>query len=280
MEEEQEASNAATTGKIMTNPARWDHSKHRTGDQQQWNDLAREWLALTPRERHPYHEPSAQRPQPDASLPIPEQYDRVLIPFQTVRERDRALWAQNGCRSPIWLRTCYKADLVEKYADISPSDQRYGMVREDLILDDKAIYGHFATDWAQILLRVPSLPDSVQYLGDADFASIVIPEEGWDEPEEEYQRTVHEATKVVATMMYLADEEALRENVVKLMWLDSHGNCVWDNKLRPEDIPVFEGPLESGFSLSELVARFDSSHDHDHPAYERGFTLRFYDEGD
>ena len=47
------------------------------------------------------------------------------------------------------------------------------------------------------------------------------------------------------------------------------------------DILAFDGPLQRGSSLLELlVARFDSICYHGQPAYERGFTLPFYDEDD
>jgi hypothetical protein len=37
-----------------------------------------------------------------------------------------------------------------------------------LLLDDKAQYGHVGQDWAQVLLRLPFIPDTIMYLEDPD----------------------------------------------------------------------------------------------------------------
>ena len=53
---------------------------------------------------------------------------------------------------------------------------------------------------------------------------------------EEYQQAVHEATKVVAWSTRKRSER----NLSRYLWLDSHGKCLWNSKLRPANILVFE----------------------------------------
>jgi hypothetical protein len=126
--------------------------------------------------------------------------------------------------SPIWLRTCYAKDLAQNY--ISP--RRHSSIVDDRhILDDETLYSHLASDWRQILFRVPSIPDVVHLLGDPNLEEANITDDMYDEPEEEYQRPIYEAERVERTLVYLLDEEALREKVFKVIWLDVHGNCVW-----------------------------------------------------
>lgn len=178
--------------------------------------------------------------------------------------------------SPVWLRTCYKAELAERYYNtLAPVDNQYVIVAGKQILDDEALYGSYATNWTQFLLRVPSLTDSVQYTGDADLANIDIPEDIWDEPEEEYQRDLAEVDSVVVTIMFLVDEEAVKGGFIKILWLDCHGNCVWDNKIRPENMLTFAGSLHRGKYLREIADRFDCPQLSDHSAYERGFDFCF-----
>jgi len=242
---------------------RWDYSKPSVKDKQQWNELVLEWLALSPRDRHPYHLKSTEH----SLLPLTsEQIGRVLAPFQTVHERNAALSAGHYRMSPIWLRTCYAAELADFYRPPNESDNIVGS-RE--ILDDEAIYSELAGDWRRIFFRVPSIADVVQIYGDPDLEDVEMLDSDWGEPEEEYQRPVHEAQKQEKGLIYLLDEEALREKVVKVMWLGKCGNCVWDFKVR--DLWEFQGPLKRGLSILEIIERYDYT---SHPAkWERGALL-------
>jgi hypothetical protein len=86
------------------------------------------------------------------------------------------------------------------------------------------------------------------------------PNEEWGPvPEEEYKYAVHEAQKLEKTMLYLLDEEALRDKFVKVMWIDAHGNYVWDSKV--QDLESLPGPLKSGLSLYEIIERCDFNFD-------------------
>jgi hypothetical protein len=55
------------------------------------------------------------------------------------------------------------------------------------------------------------------------------------------------------TLLYLIDEEALRQKVIKLLWLDRHGNCIWNNTIRLENIDALKGSIMQGYTLAEIV---------------------------
>lgn len=179
----------------------------------------------------------------------------MIAPHQTVAERHHALSAHLGCNSPVWLRTCYDPSLAGTY------DTEYGVVISSLgdmgvenIFDNESLYGSFGTAWARLLLRVPSIPDAVQYQGAAED----IPEEEEEEveePEEEYMRKVCEVQQKVVALMFLVDDAALMERTVKLLWLDVHGKCVWENRVRPDmdDVLHLKGLVSDGQFLSEIV---------------------------
>lgn len=228
-----------------------------------------QWLALTPRQRHPYHAKSEFR----TLLPPlnPESISRVLAPFQTIHERNAALSAPNGRNSPIWLRTSYVAGLADNY---EVPNELHNIVRAQDVLDNEKLYNNLADDWRKIFLRVPSMPDTDQSSPDApDEYVYEDPDEEWGPaPEEEYKCAVHKAQKLEKTMLYLLDEEALRENLVKVMWIDAHGNCVWDFKV--QDLESFQGPLKSGLSLYEIIDRCDYNFDEE--AWKRGALLYLF----
>jgi hypothetical protein len=143
--------------------------------------------------------------------------------------------------------------LVQNYTDPTGTGGCV-IVNDRHILDDKTLYSHLSNDWRQIFFRIPSIPDVVHLLGDPDLEEGNLPDDLYDEPEEEYQRPIHEAEKVERTLVYLLDEEAVRERVFEIMWLDVHGNCVWDFKIC--DICEFQGPLQSGLFLHEIVESY------------------------
>ncbi|EPE27578.1 hypothetical protein GLAREA_04369 [Glarea lozoyensis ATCC 20868] len=229
---------------------KWDYSKTTADDKLQWNELVIEFLALTARGREPY------RLQCEWNPPVPtlEQIQRVLAPFQTMYERNTATTAHR--EAPIWLRTCYKADLAENY--IAPAALG-DIVNYGNVLDDETLYSDLASDWTQIFLRIPSIPDIVDILDDPDLEDDISNEDLPSEPEKEYERALYDAERLEKTLIYLIDEEALRERVFKIMWLDIHGNCVWDFKVR--DLFRFQGPLLSGLFLNEIVRNYSSAND-------------------
>jgi hypothetical protein len=185
------------------------------------------------------------------------------VPFQTVQERKIQ---PNGLEDPVWLRTCYNPDLDEAYeelADNAELAEGYSITNSAAVLDNSSLY-NFGSDWTKILTRIPRLCDFVTGSVSEDYND-------WEEYKagdcemsglERISRHVH-------TVVYVVDEDAIKERLVKIMWLDSHGNCVWDNKMKPEGLTALRGGLTGGGSLCEIVA--DSGGDIDSPT--RGIRL-------
>lgn len=164
---------------------------------------------------------------------------------------------------PVWLRTNYDASLADKYAELAASVVG---VPERLIerrgaFDDAALYMCRDGDWPRVLLRMPELCDV------ARFSSQEMHEEAEEEladAEDEMDRL----TKRAVFRAYLVDGEALRKGLVKVLWLDCHGESVWENTISPGDILDFTGSCNAFGGLGEILETFAES-------TERGARLRF-----
>jgi hypothetical protein len=196
----------------------------------------------------------------------------VLLPHQTVQERNAALSAHLGTQSPAWLRTCYDPGLAAQYSEFAAVKEHASVsYQPSNVFDDEERYAELASDWRGILRKVPSIPDAFQVLGDPD---VEIPDrtnDDWEEAPEERQTDLYEAQKRMATLLYLIDEEALRQKVIKLLWLDRHGNCIWNNTIRPENIDALKGPIMQGYTLAEIVGHNALADD---AFWERGSLIR------
>jgi hypothetical protein len=55
--------------------------------------------------------------------------------------------------------------------------------------------------------------------------------------------------------LYLLDREAIESGLIKILWLDEHGNIAWHNRLDPStsDLDGFMMALLSATSLVELA---------------------------
>jgi hypothetical protein len=156
----------------------------------------------------------------------------------------------NGTEDPVWLRTCYDIDLEEAYQELREGadlSEGYGLSNIASELDDSSLY-NFAADWKRVLIRLPEF---------CDYCAGSVSED-YDEWEEfvEGNSEMGELEKIsrrISSVVYVVDEEAIRERLVKVMWLDYHGNCVWDNKSKPEDLESLRAGLIGGGSLYEMV---------------------------
>lgn len=102
----------------------------------------------------------------DPRLPSQAEISRVLAPHQTVQERNLALEARSWRYSPIWLRMCYAPELTVDYANMTHGLAH--IIDTSHFLDNEALHGGFDDDWAQVLKRIPSLPDAVEYIEDPE----------------------------------------------------------------------------------------------------------------
>lgn len=191
-------------------------------------------------------------------------------PPRTIARPSKSAPSQLGvgafCYNPIWLRTCYRAELNDQYkalasaADIGGDGD--GSVDSVMILDDAGRYdaamiGKDIDDVVTTLIRrIPGFCDGLQ-------GSVIEDYDGWDfmragdgEGEDEKETPLESASRRAAGLVYLADEEAVEEHVVKLLWPDVHGRCVWRNKTRPEELMGLTGAFIGGYFLAEAVESY------------------------
>lgn len=188
---------------------------------------------------------------------------RALQPFQTARERNTSvLRLAAGADHPVWVRGCYRAELQAAYevlcarAGVRDEDGYVGVEEVD-ILDDEERYGDLFADGDvvagvedKLMLRVPTLADVVSYscAEDAEDHARALAEAPDGPP-----GSIADASRRMAWLVYLVDEEVLlggeKHGLVKVLWMDVHGRCVWENRIVPEHIETFRGALADGRSL-------------------------------
>ena len=59
----------------------------------------------------------------------------------------------------------------------------------------------------------------------------------------------------IQARIYLLDKEAIESGFIKVVWIDEHGDCVWDNRLDPvvSDVEGLAGALMNSTSLVEIT---------------------------
>ncbi|KAI8963209.1 hypothetical protein F5Y11DRAFT_163535 [Daldinia sp. FL1419] len=192
-------------------------------------------------------------------IPTPTQIERVLVPRQTIHERNLSSRTCLGRYAPVWLRTCYLPELADTYTNWCKGDLEHLLGHWSQVLNDEALYSSCGDDWSRILLRIPAIADTIEYIFDND-GIIQEDEEDFEPPPgpgEEFKMTLYEAGRKEKTMLFLIDEEALRSGFLKIFWLDIHGNCVWENRLRPNNMLEFRGRMFDGGCLADLYDNCD-----------------------
>lgn len=190
---------------------------------------------------------SKNRHLDDSTIQSSSQTDRALRPFQTAQERIICADAASSRKQPVWLRTCYTVAKQSDYDDLVSradafSGQGYSIGEE---LNDAARYD-VKSEWSSVLLQIPSIVDAVidgQKDKETNDKFMTSSKPG----------TLAEASAQNSTLIYVVDQEALDEGLVKIKWLGHHGQCVWENKIVPEMLMGFKEALEKGASLTELV---------------------------
>ena len=121
------------------------------------------------------------------------------------------------------------------------------------VLSNKELYATTYQNWSRIMLRLPSIPDQYVYPYDGPDDDDREPPEGGDA-----WLPLFNAARDQKSAVYVLDEEALRENLIKVVYLDIHGNTVWLHKMHPENINAFEArgscsgaPLETSMEFAD-----------------------------
>jgi hypothetical protein len=138
------------------------------------------------------------------------------------------------------------------------------------ILDDENLY-NFEEDWTRFLLRMPQLPDVVAYCGNPELEDRDIVE---DPPENEALLPAWDADLKWRSVHYLLDREALQKKLLKVIWLDLHGNCIWWNWMVPLGSENFEARWHGlGKGFMQVTELYET-----HPEYrEKGALLSTMD---
>jgi hypothetical protein len=155
---------------------------------------------------------------------------------------------------PVWIRTCYAPDLQGAWEETLEAAAYLDEVDSILLLDNEDLYGDYGVGWAKILLRLPLLPDAVPYARS---------DPGLDEgefhlnpPDDERFLPIQNASLREKQAVYLIDEEALRNKMVKILFLDIHGHAVWHNTIAPESIWEYEANYFKGGGMTRVMERY------------------------
>lgn len=139
-------------------------------------------------------------------------------------------------------------------------------VSGDKTLDDPSRYDFddgSRDSWRRVLLRVPGITDlsgvfepdgggsNIRYISGQDDEEMVakyqMGEERW--------RDLNLAQLRIQAGLYLLDREAIESGLIKILWLDEHGQIAWENRLDPftSSLDQLTGALLNATSLVELA---------------------------
>ncbi|KAJ5248612.1 hypothetical protein N7468_000063 [Penicillium chermesinum] len=124
-------------------------------------------------------------------------------------------------------------------------------------LDDRNRYAF--DDWRQVLVRVPGITDfrGVAYDGDVlTYYSGKNDKEmraQCEEIEDEDSRSLALAELEFQVVVYLLDREAIETGLIKMLWVDEHGNSAWENRVEPSSLNALSGALMNGIRLDEIA---------------------------
>lgn len=183
----------------------------------------------------------------------------MLAPHQTVHERNISLVSSDGWQT-VWLRTCYDPDLASKYEEMKER------------LDDPARYDFddgSKDSWRRVLVCLFGITDfhgiidmdgdgsNMQYKSGQNDEFMVRQAE--EESEEDWRDLARAELRIQAGL-YLLDREAIESGLIKILWLDEHGDIGWDHRLDPftSNLDSLTSALLSATSLVEL-ANYDGT---------------------
>ncbi|PKY07643.1 hypothetical protein P168DRAFT_295373 [Aspergillus campestris IBT 28561] len=219
--------------------------------QQQWERLVWEYQRLSLKERNKYHHRTQSIP-----MEITPTHVQILRTHQTIYERNLGIPNCTGIQT-VWLRTCYDADVAEKYADMKADAYVIG----DKVLDDPARYA-FAEDWRMVLGRMPGITDFWGLSDQNGDGAMLKYRSGLDDGaiRAQYERIEDADAQTLAlkalefqALLYLVDREAIETGLIKLLWLDEHGCSAWENRVAPASMYQLAGALLGATGLGELT---------------------------
>jgi hypothetical protein len=187
----------------------------------------------------------------DPKLPNQEQITRIFTPHQTTQERKLGV-VPGGIRA-IWLRTCYAHEFEDAYREMV-DDVADSYVDSDHMFDDAGLYD-YGEKWDKVLERMPSLCDRWIDVEKPEWNDDSRPEPA--DPKFE----LYEAARREVVVVYLLDRQALMEELITVMWLDSHGECVWWCRMGADDLQGLTGLFSTTGGLSGMLELADMDHE-------------------
>mgnify|MGYP001657523117 CR=1 FL=1 len=73
-----------------------------------------------------------------------------------------------------------------------------------------------------------------------------------EELEDEEDRTLALKELEFQVVVYLLDREAIETGLIKMLWLDEHGNSAWENQVEPSTVEPLAVAFLSATQLSEM----------------------------
>ncbi|KAM3508962.1 hypothetical protein MY10362_000847 [Beauveria mimosiformis] len=214
----------------------WDYHLPREEDAAQWRRLVMEYLDLSHRNRFPYQNMTTtvligQTDEVVWSRLTPANIERVLKPFQTIRERNLSRLGRPY--NPIWITACYEESLHQQYCDLERQSEVGGAaVKTEMVLSDPDVYninGDLDALAARIVERLPAMfdgPNAIRRGVGQDLVSL-------------HRR--------MEALVYVADKESVLGRFVKVLWFDGHGQLLLATRLEPEELEGMTGLWEEKY---------------------------------
>ncbi|PSN61473.1 hypothetical protein BS50DRAFT_578473 [Corynespora cassiicola Philippines] len=208
---------------------RWDSAKPKEEDQQQWDEIARSWLAMDSEDRNRYVETAMDlQTNPNAQKPNQEQILRMFAPHQTVQERNASV---NGADFG-WVRTFYGHATAAAYAEMT-ENYLADVGEKSLVFDNESLYRNLGDDLSGLFTRAPQL--CAWYADPYDDLAEEEP------PEDETMLPLFLAAKREKGMMFVLDAESQEKRMLKICWFGSNGELLWWNWLKLSDLLDWHG---------------------------------------
>lgn len=161
----------------------------------------------------------------------------------------------------VWLRTCYDEDLSEKHEEMKTEAEIEAEIGPNRYLDDRNRYtfddgmpGH----WRKVLVRVPCITDFMGIDDDRGvlkYRSCLNDDETraqYEELDDEEERNLALKELEFQVVVYLLDREAIETGLIKMLWLDEHGNTAWENRVEPYTVERLAVAFLSTTQLREI----------------------------
>lgn len=147
-----------------------------------------------------------------------------------------------GLADSVWLRTCYNANSHSAYMQMTARAiySKPCGISLNMILDDENLY-NYGIRWGRIFKRMPMLGDRSTH----HFESV---------PVENYKPPFEGLPLYHVTLLYVVDEEAIEQDLVKIKWLSNPERLLWENRIKPQDVSRMRDALDRGGYLGELIA--------------------------